>query len=364
VRAFLDTALAPRRWEPWADHNDHRAYPSARAAHLHTAALRVAGAQARTIDPVRGLLIGSDPAPRGSIERAGAVTVELTPAPHRLRPGYGSLRDAIALLETGHVAGALVESAGAHGLRAACTLRPDAATATGHGSGPVASVEVTPAPAPGSPTPWPRTRVMAVRTSGLAPRGLSADPRPLTGAAFDGFAAAAIRTPPGSPADPARSAVARRIRSRLLVRNVIGRVDGVHELAPTPVPVGGAPGADELRALFAVPPSGFDIPGLPIVWVITADVAGAVDDDGPQAYAALLLTAGAAAQHVCSAAAEHGLFCRPVRGVDDDAIAAAVGAAPGEDLLYVLLIGRPRLPAGGPALGYDLTDPDPYGDAT
>ncbi len=348
VRAVLDTALAPRRWEPWADHNDHRAFPSARAAHLHAAALRVPGAGARPIDPVRGLLLGPDPVPREPIERAGAVTVELTAAPERLRPGYGTLRDAIALLETGHVAGALVEAAGAHGLRASCTLHPAAGAATGGAAGPVASVTVERGDA--GPV-WPRAR--APRTSGLAPRGLSADPRPLTGAAFEGFVADATRVPPGSPGGSGR------LRHRLLVRNVTGRAAGVYE--PPGVRLGGAPADDALRALFAVPPSGFDVPGLPVVWVVTADVAAAVDATGPDAYAALLLAAGAAAQHVCSAAAAHGLFCRPVRGVDDGAVEAAVGAAPGEDLLYVLLIGRPRLPARGPALAYDLTDPDPPG---
>lgn len=360
VRAVLDTALAPRRFEPWAAHNDHRAFPSARAAHLHTAALRVPGRAARTLDPVRGLLLGPDPLPRAAVEAAGTVTVELSAAPERLRPGYGSLRDAIALLETGHVVGALVEAAAAHGLLAVATLHPDAAAATGGraagSAGPVASVVLAPGTAPA----WPLARVTAPRSSGLAPCGLTADPRPLDGAALDRLVADAVRTPPGSPAAP--SGPGARLRHRLMVRGVTGRADGVHVPGPPLARTGPAPDDDGLRALFAVPPSGFDVPGLPVVWLLTADVAGAVGEDGPDAYATLLLAAGAAAQHVCSAAAAHGLFCRPVRGVDDNGAEAAAGVGPGQDLLYALLLGRPRLPVHAPLLAYDLSDPEPPGD--
>jgi hypothetical protein len=77
VRA-LTAALAPRRWEPWNAHNDHRAYPSPRCAYLADTALRIAG-QRWAVDPVRLRLEGE-----GQLQRLSAVssvTVELTVDP-------------------------------------------------------------------------------------------------------------------------------------------------------------------------------------------------------------------------------------------------------------------------------------------
>ena len=90
-----------------------------------------------------------------------------------------------------------------------------------------------------------------------------------------------------------------------------------------------------------------------VVWAIIGDLGRAVRGQGPDGYPDTLLTAGAAAQHVCSAAAASGLFCRPVRSFDEPAAEAAMRADAGEDIVYMMLIGRPR------ALDfcYDLTDP-------
>ncbi|SHM06772.1 hypothetical protein [Actinacidiphila paucisporea] len=337
----LSVALAPRRWEPWNPHNDHRGYPSPRCVYPTDAALRLGG-ERWPVDPVRLVLEGERPLPDPAA--VGSATVELTVAPHRLPDGYGTLRDALALLEAGHVTSCLIEAGRTAGLVGHASSRGG-----GGRSGVVA--EVTFEEGEVADRPW--RQAVAERSGALAPRGLSADPRPLPAGTL-GRVVRDSRPPAGSLAGR-RGAV--RLRHRLAVRGIVGVRDGLYEL--------GEGGPDLIRPGRATewigPAFGFgraavDVPGMNVVWAISGDVEGAVREQGPDAYRDMLLAAGAAAQHVCSAAAVSGLFCRPVRSFDEPAAEAAMRADPGEDIVYMLLIGRPR------ALDfcYDLTDPGEF----
>jgi hypothetical protein len=89
VRA-LRLALAPQRFEPWNAYNDHRAYPSPRAAFVVDVTVR-AGGDRWHLDPVRERLFGpGDPPPQPD-----AVTLELVPDPGRLPASYRSQAEAL-----------------------------------------------------------------------------------------------------------------------------------------------------------------------------------------------------------------------------------------------------------------------------
>jgi hypothetical protein len=342
----LTLALAPRRWEPWNAHNDHRAYPSPRSLNLTDAAVRM-GRGRWLVDPVRLTAHADRDASAPTVPSdAAPVTVELSANPDRLPAGYGTLREAAAILEAGHVSAALVEAACAVGLRpAARAALADGPTNT---SGQlVARVHLAAAPA----ASWPRRRVQAHRSSGLGAHGrLTADPRPLPAPVWAAFLQACATVPAGSlagqpPAD--------RLRHRLAVGHVEGVADGLYELRAGRLARYGAPARGELQDAFRFGPEVVDVAGMNIVWVMTASLAAIVADGGAAGYPRTLLAAGAVAQHVCSAAADSGLFCRPVRSMEEPATEAAVGAPAAEDAVYMLLIGRPRVLD----FSYDLTDP-------
>jgi hypothetical protein len=164
----LRLALAPQRFEPWNAYNDHRAYPSPRAAFVVDVAV-VAGADRWHLDPVRDRLFGpGEPPPL-----PGTACLELIPDPGRLPATYRSLAEALAYLELGHVAAALVEAAAAHGLAAEYSTVDGRTTVT------LASDAVgcgTAGPAGHASTG--RGPVMW-RSAAIAPGGLTADPRPL-----------------------------------------------------------------------------------------------------------------------------------------------------------------------------------------
>ena len=308
ARLLVDV-LSPARWEPWNQYNDHRAYPSPRSAYL----VDVLVGGRWPVDPVRRATIGA--VPWTSVRR-----VEFRPRPDRISPGYGSFADALVDLETGHLAAALVEYAPRHGL---------AATADSHG--------VTFEPGPQWTIPLP------FRSSGLGPRGLGADPRPLPADALATFRKGIVRPPAGTLTEPG-------LRFRLAVRNVRGIDDGWYTVDPFEAVKPGA-AMDSVQRAFGHARDLVDVGGMNLALVVTADVPAAVAAHGPDAYPALLRAAGARAQHAGTAAASAGLFCRPVRSVDDPLIEAAAGAPMSHSLLYVLLAGRPRV-LGFP---YDLT---------
>ena len=343
----LGTALAPRRFEPWNGFNEHRAYPSPRAAHLVDVLLRHDGVD-WLVDPVRELLY---PTSAESLVAApdGSVELVLREQPTRMPAGYGRLADALAALEAGHVAGALAEAAAGHGLRYAAGTTASA-TAT---SGPWLTVTLGPSTAP----TWSRHRLRAVRSSGLSPRGFGADPRPLPAEAFERLVAAAYRPPAGSPVTGVR------LRHTLAVGNVAGRTAGWYHLdpaatgrpgaaAPQPTRPGDATG--QVQRAYSYPRTEVDVAGMPLAWLVSADVPAAVRTGVPAAYRRLLHAAGATAQHVGTAAAEVGLFCRPVRAVREAAAEAAAGLPAGHDLIYLLLIGRSRVRD----FAYDLSNPE------
>ncbi|MDH6574909.1 nitroreductase family protein [Kitasatospora sp. MAP5-34] len=330
----LTAGLAPRRWEPWNMYNDHRAYPSARSAYLVDATLRLGGRR-WAIDPVRLLLEG--PARLPDPSTVTSADIELTVDPGRLPDGYGTLREALALLEAGHLGAALVEAGLATGLAARAQS----------GSGVVSEVTLS----HGTAATWPWERVRATRSSALSPRGLSADPRPLPAGTLHRLIRDS-RPPEGSLAAPPAGD---RLRHRLAVRGVTGVPDGLYGLdGDGPVLLQPGRITERIRSAFGLGPEDVDVAGMNVVWMITADIGAVVRGQGPAGYPDTLLSAGAAAQHVCSAAAAAGLFCRPVRSFDEPAVEAAIRADPGEDAVYMLLIGRPR------ALDfcYDLTSPE------
>ncbi|MGW2520672.1 hypothetical protein ACWC09_27360 [Streptomyces sp. NPDC001617] len=337
----LTVALAPRRWEPWNLHNDHRAYPSPRCVYLTDTALRLGGDQ-WPIDPVRLVLEGERRLPDPST--ITSVTVELTVDPHRLSDGYGTLRDAIALLEAGHLSSALVEAGRASGLAGHALPR-----GAGGPSGVVTEVTFRQSAA----STWPWQQILAARSGALSPRGLSADPRPLPADVLRRLILDS-RPPAGSLAGRPGGG---ELRHRLAVRGVSGVQDGLYELGEDGL-VLLQPGqaTERIQSAFRFGWADVDVTGMNVVWVITTDVDNVVRGQGPDGYANTLMTAGAAAQHVCSAAAASGLFCRPVRSFNEPDTEAAVQADAGEDSIYMLLIGRPR------ALDfcYDLTDPEDF----
>jgi hypothetical protein len=360
----LRTALAPRRFEPWNGFNEHRAYPSPRAAYLVDVVLRT-GAGDWLFDPIRDLLRATTPTSAPAVDLAeldidlaklaDGPVLTLLERPRRMPAGYGSLADALAALEAGHVAGVLVEAAAGHGLLAA-------GDSTCGAAGDYTGLTVR-FGAPATPA-WPRRRLTAARSSGLGPRGLGPDPRPLPAEVLDRLTAAAYRLPPGSPAAwPG-------LRHTLAVGNVTGRVAGWYDLDPAgptvanpavgalavadPTAIRPADAIGQLQQAYSYPRSEVDVAGLPLAWLISADVGASVRAGGPGAYRRLLHTAGAVAQHVCSAAAVDGLFCRPVRAVREGVAEAAAGLPAGHDLIYLLLIGRSRVRD----FAYDLSNPE------
>jgi hypothetical protein len=367
LAGLLGEVLAPQRWEPWNSYNDHRAYPSARAAFLVDVAIR-AGDGWWPIDAVRVAgNAGGTAAALGS-----TVHLSLTIHPERLPSGYGRLAEALAELELGHVAAALAQAAPAHGFRAT-----------------VHATELTLTPGPASRPAKGRT---FARSSGLGPLGLSADPRPLPAAALTCLMTAAadflgltprlahhlavrniLGTPdgwytldsllPSTAATAATAAGSAAIGSAAVSSAVIGPA-AVGSAAIGSVPVASVPVASAsvasasaaggeamaaVQAAFTYPPSQIDVAGMNVAWVITADLAAAVSDDAD--YRALLRECGAVGQRLGVAAAEAGLFCRPARSVHEGMIEAAAGVPAAHDFLYALLIGRPRVTG----FDYDLS---------
>ncbi|MFV2104200.1 hypothetical protein [Micromonospora sp. LOL_024] len=344
IRTLL-AALGTHRWEPWNPNHAHRAHPSPRSLFLTDAVLRIGGHR-WAVDVDRRVLTGvacppSEPLP---------ATVELWGRPDRLPAGYGSLVDALVTIEAGHVAAVLARSATTAGLIArtitvdAVAPLPDApvvevALTDGFGSD-IAAVDPDDEWCPGA------------RSSGLSPRGLAADPRPLPGNLVDELLRMAGGTPTGSPA---AGPAAKWLRHRVAVHAVTGRPDGLYDLHHDRLTLR-TPGAatERLQAAFRFGRQEVDVAGMNLVWVVTADVAARVRTAGPSAYRNLLLAAGASAQQIADAAAAKGLFCRPVRSFDEPDTEAAIAAPPGEDVLYMLLLGRPRVLD----FCYDLTCPE------
>ncbi|WP_143760792.1 hypothetical protein [Actinosynnema mirum] len=310
--AHLVTAVAtPLRWEPWNQYNDHRAYPSARAAHTVDLVL-VAGGR-WVLDAVRRELVGD-----GTPALGGVVEIELVRRRDRLSPGYREFGDVLAELEVGHVGAALVEHAGRLGLRAevdGVVVRVSSHRESGEA--------VAPSP---------------VRSSGVGARGIAADPRPLPKAVLDAVVGAVGRSSGG-------------VRHRLAVRGVRDVVDGWYAVDGGLRVVEPGDAVRSLGAVFGHPPGVFDVASANLALVTTGDPAEAVAASGPDGYRGLLRAAGVTGQHVCEAAAGVGAFCRPARSVDDGALEGLVGAPAGHCLLYLLVIGRPR----GAGFAYDLS---------
>ncbi|PSL47140.1 hypothetical protein B0I31_12547 [Saccharothrix carnea] len=305
---LLTDVATPRRWEPWNQYNDHRAYPSARSAFPVDVVL-VADGGAWPLDPVRRALVGGAPARLGS-----SVRLDLVRRRERFSTGYGEFADVLVELEVGHLIAALADHAAQLGLRAQVG-----------GDGLVVSSDRE----TGEPGPRP-----PVRSSGFGPRGVSADPRPLPASAFHAVATALPR-----PAN---------LRHRLAVHNVVGVPDGWYD---GPRLIAEGPAMDQVRATYGHAPNIVDVGSANLALVITGDPADAVAAEGPDGYRGLLRAAGACAQRVCAATAEAGLFCRPVRSVHDEDLEALVRAPAGHTVLYLLVAGRPR----ATGFTYDLT---------
>ncbi|MFS8097656.1 hypothetical protein LFM09_11005 [Lentzea alba] len=292
VAQLLIDVMTPQRWEPWNQYNDHRAYPSPRAAYLVDVTLNNT-----LLDPARRALIGTAP------KHLTRARLEITTHPERLSEGYGDFRDALAELEAGHVLAALTNHANRMGLNT--KTDPEGITLQ----------------------PGETTRIKTPpRTSGIGPRGLSADPRPLPNKAFHKFIAA----------------IDHHLTHNLAVRNVEGVEDGWYRLNPLEHTLKDA--MSEVQSTYGHPRTNTDVAGMNLALVMTADVRKGN-------YRNLLRQAGSTAQNVCEAAAEAGMFCRPVRSVEDQSLEAKAGAPASHSLLYVLLAGRQRTRC----FPYDLT---------
>jgi len=334
----LRTVLAPRRFEPWNPFNDHRSYPSPRAVWLVDVELTVAGHRF-LVDPVRSRLIPlTGPVPT-TVD--GPLALRLTIHSDRLPAGYGELAQALGWLEAGHVAGAIAEAAAVAGVQ----------VFTGYPSDePALDIILEPDGIPGS---WPEERVRAHRTAGLGPCGLTPDPRPLPTRDLDRLLRAAHATPPGSPARwPGLS-------HHLAVRGVTGVADGWYSLVDGSAGRPG-PAMEAIRESFSYPPDQIDVGGMNVGWVLAAPTArlvstGSTGSAGSTGtYHRVLVTAGAVAQHIGSAAASARLFCRPARSVHEDRLETAARLPADHDFVYLLLIGRSRVRD----FAYDLTPPE------
>ncbi len=315
LASVLAEALTPQRWETWNPYNDHRAYPSPRAAYLVDTAVVVDGGR-WPVDAVRRALVGSTPP-----VVTDRVRVELSCHPARLPSGYGALGDALAELELGHLREALVEAAERHHLASAVQ-------AAGLWLWRAERLDRRP------PCPLPR------RTSGLGPCGMSADPRPLSAGAAHAVA------------DALRAAATARhpaLAARVAVHNVSGLADGWYGVGPLSL-IRRCAAMDEVQAAFGYPRTLVDVASMNLACVLSADLATAASAD-PGAYVSVLRAAGGAAQRASTAAAAAGLFCRPVRSVHEPVLEGAAQLAPQHDVIYTLLVGRDRVID----FGYDLT---------
>ncbi|MBP2324117.1 hypothetical protein JOF56_004502 [Kibdelosporangium banguiense] len=247
------------------------------------------------------------------------MRLEFVRRPDRLSAGYGQFADALTELEVGHVAGALVENAPRFGLRA---------FADGDG------VTLEPGDFRAAPGKLPK------RSSGLGPRGLAADPRPLPIETLTAFVKAMEQIPEGTLKHPA-------LQHRLAVHNVVGARDGWYTVDVRRA----GPAMEAVQDCHGHSRAVMDVSGMNLALIMAADVSAAVEAGGEGEYSALLRAAGALGQHLCTAAAKAGMFCRPLRSFDDTALEAAAGFPLSHSLLYVLLAGRPKVTG----FSYDLS---------
>src|SRR5690606_16435050 len=332
VIRLLQLALAPRRWEPWNIYNDHRLYPSPRAAYLVDVAVRGEDGWWE-LDPVRQCLQPPGAgAPGRSLSGAAPLRLRPTLHPERMPAGYGPLATALAWLEAGHVAGALADTATALGLEVRIAAGPGELPAPPAGS--ALELDLLTGDQPGQG--W--ERVTAPRSSGIGPRGLSCDPRPLPGAYLPRLAAAATAPPPGSPAAWGG------LHHAVAVRGVTDHPDGWY--APRGdqfVLRAPADALAQVQTAFSYPRQDIEVAGMNLAWVITAPTSAAIRATGAAGYHRLLLSAGAVAQHVGAEAATVGMFCRPARSVHEAPLEAAAAVPADHDFLYLLLLGRSRV---------------------
>jgi hypothetical protein len=240
-----------------------------------------------------------------------------------LSSGYGEFVHALTELEVGHVAAALVDSAERHGQRATA----DRAGISLH------------------PAERRHPAALAPRSSGLGPRGLTADPRPLPRAALLAFVQAArSRYPLAHPG----------LRHWLAVHNVTSIQDGWYTVDSFTLQRA-SHAMETVQRHHGHPRSVIDVAGMNLALITTADVPAAVAAEGEDAYPALLRAAGSLAQQVCTASAGVNMFCRPLRSFNDTALEAAIGVPMSHSLLYALLAGRSRVTG----FSYDLTPLEP-----
>lgn len=309
VARALREALSPTRWDDWSAYNAHRPFPSARAKQAHQVSIRTPSG-ALVVDEVR-VELAPGPGP------SGPHALVVHPEPARIPEGYGALRSAIALLETGHVVGELAHRLSQSGCRTRVRL-----VAGRDADRPAIVLEPIAWVASRRPTP------IARRCSGLDVRGLRADPRPLPAASLDRLLAAPRPVGDG-------------LRHRLAVSRVEGRIDGVWEATSGAIHlVAAGQVGDRIDAAVRGPRGVINAASMNLLWGLSANLTRA-PDLGPASYAAVLVSAGASAQAICRGAAAAGLFARPIRGIDEPDAEAALVLPTGEDLVYFLLIGRP-----------------------
>lgn len=291
---LLLVALGEHRYEPWNVYHRHRAYPSARSAFTIDVDVHI-GDQRWRFDPIAIALRGNNLA-----EMSPDTAVRLVPVTYqdRLPAGYGRLREALTLLELGHLAATVVEATEALGGQAQ--------------SDPDGSILIERLPI--GPPAQHRLDALHRRSSGLGPFGLS------TESTLSIEDTDAMMKVAGSAPGLRQHLVLPGGRYRLTSHGL-----DLEDNTVSP---------HSIQSGFTYPPSDIDVGNAPAVWLFAADVKETTD------YRQLLISAGASAQRIALAAAARGMLVRPCRGIHESIVESAVGLPLEESLIYILVIFR------------------------
>jgi hypothetical protein len=367
-RCVLVAAFGPLRCEPHHPQGAAlRAFPSPRAAYPSTAIV-VADSVVAGYDPVDHSLVRLAghgwPDPDAPVQLVCVSRLAALPA------GYGPMREALAMLEAGHIAGTVSAVSAAFGRTADIShdwAFPDELTAPGldqslewrvgfavrlAGAEPcsgdarakVAGPAKVAAPAKValSGTQPSMAEVLLRRNSGQAPRGLTAVAAPMPSTVFQRAVEAVVYG--GDQSTPEAKGDSAAPRVLIACERVADLRDGVYELVDSrPRLMLAGRLLTSIQAAYRYPAhSSVSMDSLNAVWFLIVDYPHIAERQGVAGIRQMQLTLGGVAQRLSLALAEHRYFGRPVRAFDEEALDALLGLAPSEQVGYVVLSGRAR----------------------